>query len=37
MIGVGGSKVAFIHPKTTGGILMELVEYPKELNNRSND
>jgi methylmalonyl-CoA epimerase len=27
--GAGGSKVAFIHPKTTGGILMELVEYPK--------
>ncbi|NIR51960.1 methylmalonyl-CoA epimerase [candidate division KSB1 bacterium] len=27
--GAGGSKVAFIHPKSTGGILMELVEYPK--------
>lgn len=26
--GAGGSKVAFIHPKSTGGILMELVEYP---------
>ena len=28
-IGAGGSKVAFIHPKSTGGILIELVEYPK--------
>jgi methylmalonyl-CoA/ethylmalonyl-CoA epimerase len=28
--GAGGSKVAFIHPKSTGGILMELVEYPKK-------
>jgi methylmalonyl-CoA epimerase len=27
--GAGGSKVAFIHPKSAGGILMELVEYPK--------
>lgn len=27
--GAGGSKVAFIHPKSSGGILMELVEYPK--------
>jgi methylmalonyl-CoA epimerase len=27
--GAGGTKVAFIHPKSTGGILMELVEYPK--------
>ena len=26
--GAGGSKVAFIHPKSTGGILMELIEYP---------
>lgn len=25
--GAGGSKVAFIHPKSTGGILFELVEY----------
>lgn len=25
--GAGGSKVAFIHPKSTGGILLELVEY----------
>jgi len=28
--GAGGSKVAFLHPKSTGGILMELVEYPNE-------
>ena len=27
--GAGGTKVAFIHPKSTGGILIELVEYPK--------
>ena len=27
--GTGGTKVAFIHPKSTGGILIELVEYPK--------
>ena len=27
--GAGGSKVAFIHPKSTGGVLMELVEYPQ--------
>jgi methylmalonyl-CoA epimerase len=27
--GAGGSRVAFIHPKSTGGILMELVEYPQ--------
>jgi len=26
--GAGGSKVAFIHPKSTGGLLVELVEYP---------
>ena len=24
--GVGGSKVAFVHPKATGGLLIELVE-----------
>lgn len=28
--GAGGSKIAFIHPKSTGGILMELVEYPQK-------
>lgn len=27
--GAGGSKVAFIHPKSTRGVLMELVEYPQ--------
>lgn len=27
--GAGGSKVAFIHPKSMGGILIELVEYPE--------
>lgn len=27
--GAGGSKVAFIHPKSTGGVLIEFVEYPK--------
>ncbi len=28
--GAGGSKVALIHPKSTGGVLIELVEYPKK-------
>jgi methylmalonyl-CoA epimerase len=27
--GAGGSKVAFIHPKSSAGVLIELVEYPK--------
>ncbi|RMF59452.1 MAG: methylmalonyl-CoA epimerase [Calditrichaeota bacterium] len=27
--GAGGSRVAFIHPKSAGGVLIELVEYPK--------
>lgn len=26
--GAGGTKIAFIHPKSMGGILIELVEYP---------
>jgi len=26
--GAGGSKVAFIHPKSTRGVLLELVERP---------
>lgn len=26
-IGAGGAKVAFVHPKTTGGVLMELSEH----------
>jgi methylmalonyl-CoA/ethylmalonyl-CoA epimerase len=25
--GAGGSKVAFVHPKSTGGVLIELVEF----------
>ncbi len=28
-IGAGGSRVAFIHPKSAGGLLVELVEYPE--------
>ncbi|MFQ5706019.1 MAG: methylmalonyl-CoA epimerase [bacterium] len=28
--GAGDAQVAFIHPKSTGGILIELVQYPKE-------
>ncbi|MFQ5605599.1 MAG: methylmalonyl-CoA epimerase [bacterium] len=28
--GAGGSRVAFIHPKSTGGLLIELVEYASE-------
>ena len=27
--GAHGTKVAFIHPSSTGGVLLELVEYPK--------
>ena len=25
-IGIGGSRIAFLHPKSTGGVLTELVE-----------
>ena len=28
-IGIGGSRVAFLHPKSTGGVLTELVEAPE--------
>ena len=31
-IGAGGSLVAFLHPKDTGGVLIELVERPKQAN-----
>lgn len=27
--GAGGSRVAFLHPKSTGGVLLELVERPR--------
>jgi len=27
--GIGGSRVAFLHPKSTGGVLTELVEPPE--------
>ncbi|MDE3076965.1 MAG: methylmalonyl-CoA epimerase [Chloroflexota bacterium] len=27
--GAGGTRVAFIHPKAAGGVLIELVEHPK--------
>jgi methylmalonyl-CoA/ethylmalonyl-CoA epimerase len=27
--GIGGSRVAFLHPKSTGGVLTELVEAPE--------
>jgi len=27
--GAGGTRVAFMHPKSTGGVLFELVEYEK--------
>lgn len=30
-IGAGGAHIAFVHPKATGGVLMELSEWPKEL------
>ena len=29
-IGVGGRRVAFLHPKNTGGVLVELVEIAKQ-------
>jgi methylmalonyl-CoA/ethylmalonyl-CoA epimerase len=28
--GAHGTRVVFIHPKTAGGVLIELVEYPRE-------
>jgi methylmalonyl-CoA epimerase len=28
-IGAGGAKIAFVHPKATGGVLMELSEFPE--------
>lgn len=32
-IGAGGAKIAFVHPKSTGGVLMELSEpQAKEIN-----
>lgn len=29
-IGAGGARIAFIHPKATGGVLTELSEWPEE-------
>ncbi|MDP6906455.1 MAG: methylmalonyl-CoA epimerase [Candidatus Thalassarchaeaceae archaeon] len=29
-IGAGGSRVTFVHPKSTGGVLVELLEFRKE-------
>ena len=29
-IGAGGCKVAFIHPKSAGGVLIELAQHPAE-------
>ena len=29
-IGIGGSRVAFVHPKSTGGVLTEIVEPAEE-------
>ena len=31
-IGAGGARIAFVHPKATGGVLMELSE-PREAGN----
>jgi methylmalonyl-CoA/ethylmalonyl-CoA epimerase len=28
-MGARGRKVAFIHPKSTGGVLLEFVEHPR--------
>lgn len=28
-IGAGGAKIAFVHPKATGGVLTELSEWPE--------
>lgn len=30
VIGAGGHRVAFVHPKSTGGVLLELMELVKE-------
>jgi len=32
-IGAGGAHIAFVHPKATGGVLMELSEWEKENDN----
>jgi methylmalonyl-CoA/ethylmalonyl-CoA epimerase len=29
--GPGGKQYAFIHPKSAGGVLVELYEYPKKV------
>lgn len=29
-IGAGGARIAFIHPKATNGVLMELSEWPED-------
>ena len=29
-VGAGNTRVAFVHPKGTGGVLLELVEHPKD-------
>lgn len=29
-VGAGGCLIAFVHPKSTGGVLMELVQKPKQ-------
>lgn len=29
-LGEGGSKIAFVHPKSTGGFLIEFVEEPSD-------
>ena len=28
--GAHGTRIAFVHPKSTGGVLMELVEEPRD-------
>ena len=29
-LGAGGTRVAFVHPRSAGGVLIELVEHPTE-------
>jgi methylmalonyl-CoA/ethylmalonyl-CoA epimerase len=33
--GAHGTRIAFVHPKSTGGVLMELVEEPRDSQDRA--
>jgi methylmalonyl-CoA epimerase len=36
-VGAGGCLVAFVHPSTTGGVLLELVEHTSDTHNSERD